>query len=466
MHLFGFFSRHLKFFHPHSAASDLAYGLSFGFFTARYLLLVMCLGLLLSGTVLCSSETPSPGSGTKAPLNVRDFGAVGEGKVKDTEAFQKAMDTCARGGGGTVIVPRGVYLIGSIVMGSNTVLQIERGANLCGSPDIEDYPLGRVRWEGEFVQGHRALISADGAANVLIVGGGSIFGPPLALSRLRHPRGPLLLELSNCTNVVLEGFSTQYQQIWSVHLLYCQKVAVQNLTVRSINSNGDGIDIDSCRDVIITHCNIATGDDAISLKSGRGMEAVRIGRPTENVQIKDCSLVSSTFAGLGIGTEMSGGIRHVRLENCYISGRQNGIVFKSRDGRGGFIEDVVGENLTISSSGSFIAVDLIRKGIQASEPVSGAVEKWALVKNLSFTNVQVSAVETLVNATHVPPERPLDGFSLSGVTGTCVRGMELANMKNVALSDIKVTGFQGDLLTLENVQGKGLELATKKTQRD
>jgi polygalacturonase len=265
---------------------------------------------------------------------------------------------------------------------------------------------------------------------------------------------------------VLQDFSTQYQQIWSIHFLYCQKVAAQNLTVRSINSNGDGIDVDSCRDILITHCNIATGDDAISLKSGRGMEAVRIGRPTENVQIKDCSLVSSAFAGLGIGTEMSGGIRHVRLENCYISGRQNGILFKSRDGRGGFIEDVVGENLTISSSGSFIAVDLIRKGIQASEPVSGAVEKWALVKNLSFTNIQVSAVETLVNAKYVPYERPVDGFSLSGISGTCVRGMELANMRNVALSDIKVSGYQGDLLKLENVQGKGLELATEKVRRD
>jgi polygalacturonase len=408
----------------------------------------------------------APGAGVKPTLNVRDFGAVGDGKTKDTGALQKALDACARDGGGTVLVPRGVYLIGSIVVGSNTVLQIERGANLCSSPDIQDYPLVRVRWEGEFVQGHRALISADGAANVSIVGGGSIFGPPLALSRLRNPRGPLLLELSNCANVVLEDFSTQYQQLWSIHLLYCQKVSVQNLTVRSVNANGDGIDVDSCREVVIDHCNIATGDDAISLKSGRGMEAVRIGRPTEDVQIKDCSLVSSTFAGLGIGTEMSGGIRHVRIENCYISGRQNGILFKSRDGRGGFIEDVVGENLTISSSGSFIAVDLIRKGIQASEPVSGTVEKWALVKNLSFTNVQVSAVETLVNAKHVPAERPVDGFSLAGISGTCAHGMELANMKNVALSDIKVTGFQGDLLKLDNVQGKGLDLASEKVRKD
>jgi polygalacturonase len=286
------------------------------------------------------------------------------------------------------------------------------------------------------------------------------------VSRLRNPRGPLLIELTESTNVVLEGFSTQYQQIWSLHLLYCQNVTARNLTIRAVNVNGDGLDVDSCRDVIVEHCNIASGDDAISLKSGRGMEAVRIGRPTENVTIKDCSLVSSSFAGLGVGSEMSGGIRNVRLENCYISGRQNGILFKSRDGRGGFIEDVVGENLTISSSGSFIAVDLMRKGIQASEPVPGEVEKWALMKNIGFTNVQVSGVESLVNATRVPAERPIDGFSLAGVTGNCARGLDLANMKNVALTDIKVTGFQGELLTMNNVQGKGLEALAAKNPRN
>ena len=214
--------------------------------------------------------------------------------------------------------------------------------------------------------------------------------------------------------------------------------------------------MDSCQDVLIEHCNIDTGDDAISLKSGRGMEAVRIGRPTQNVVIKNCTLVSSIFAGLGIGSEMSGGIRNVRLENCLISGRQNGILIKSRDGRGGFIEDITGENLTLRDSPTFLAIDLLKKGIQASEPVPGAVEKWARVRRLSFHNIQVDNIGQLVIATNVPPERPIDGLSLANVMGTCQKAIALANAVHVKLDGINVSGFQGPLLTTNNLPGIGL----------
>ena len=142
--------------------------------------------------------------------------------------------------------------------------------------------------------------------------------------------------------------------------------------------------MDSCSGVTIENCDINTGDDAISLKSGRGLAAVRLDRPTQNVLIKNCTLVSSLDAGLGIGTEMSGGIRDVRLENCILSGRQNGIFIKSRDGRGGFMENITGENLTINNSPTFLGIDLMTKGIQATDPVPGDVEKWALVKNITL----------------------------------------------------------------------------------
>lgn len=419
---------------------------------------------LLLGVVLISACASLPAAETSAPpasaaskisLNVRDSGAKGDGLTKDTVAVQKALDACTSAGGGTVIVPSGNYLLGSVVIGSNTTLQLERGANLSGSPDIADYPVVRVRWEGEFTQGHRALISAEKADNITITGPGSIFGPPLGVSRLRNPRGPALIELANGTNVILNGFTTQYQQLWSIHLLYCRNLIARNLTIRSINVNGDGIDVDSCQDVLIEHCNIDTGDDAIALKSGRGMEAVRIGRPTQNVVIKDCMLASSIFAGLAIGSEISGGIRDVRVENCLISGRQNGIFIKSREGRGGFIENISGENLTINNSPTFLTIRLLKTGIQASEPVPGADEKWARVHNISFHDIKVNNVGQLVNAQDVPPERPVDGLSLDNIAGTCGKGISLANVVNVKLVGINVTGFQGALLTTNNVQGVG-----------
>ena len=416
------------------------------------------LALLLCSLLARASDGPASAP-APAPLpvfNVRDFGAAGDGHAKDTAALQKALDACAGAGGGTVVVPAGIYLTGSIVLGAQTTLKLEARASLMGSPDIEDYPLVRVRWEGEFADGHRALISAEKASHLTILGPGSIFGPPVSLSALRHPRGPALIELTDATDVVLDGFTTQYQRLWSIHLLFCRNLTARNLLIRSTNSNGDGIDVDSCQDVRIEHCDINTGDDAISLKSGRGLAALRLDRPTENVVIKDCTLVSSLFAGIGLGTEMSGGIRNVRLENCTIAGRQNGIFIKSRDGRGGYFENITGENLTILDSPTFLAVDLLKKGIQASDPVPGRVEQWARMKQIRFHHVRVSNVAALVVARNVPPELPIDGLSLTEITGTCGRGIALTNAVNVELAGISVTGFSGPLLTAENVTGTGL----------
>ena len=418
-------------------------------------LILVCVG----GCSLRAADQPvPPATGTAgATFNVREFGATGDGHAKDTAALQKALDACATAGGGTVVGPAGVYLTGSIVLGANTTLRLEPRANLVGSPDIDDYPVVRVRWEGEFRPGHRALISAEKADHIAIEGLGAIFGPPLGLSQLRDPRGPPLIELADANHVLLQGFSTQYQRLWSIHLLLCRDLTVRNLIVRSLEPNGDGIDVDSFQDVLIEHCDINTGDDAISLKSGRGLEAVRLGRPTENVVIRDCTLASSIFAGIGFGSEMSGGIGHVRLERCRISGRQNGILFKSRDGRGGYFEDITGEDLTIVDSPTFLAIDLLKKGIQATEPVPGPVERWARMHSIRFRRVAVSHVAALVLAQNIPAERPIDGLSLTDITGTCGRGMALANATNVELAGIDVTGFSGPLVTADHVTGSGLE---------
>src|ERR1017187_9856192 len=191
------------------------------------------------------------GSAAERPsLNVLDFGAKGDGVTKDTAAIQKALDACAENGGGTVLVPEGVFLTGGIILHAHTTLQLASRANLLGSPDIADYPLENVRWEGEFRQGHRALISSDNANNVTITGPGAISGPPVSLSQLRNPRGPVLIELANGTNVTLNGFSTQYQRLWSIHLLFCKNITARDLVIRTpALSNGDGIDVDSCNRV-------------------------------------------------------------------------------------------------------------------------------------------------------------------------------------------------------------------------
>jgi polygalacturonase len=414
-------------------------------------LFALALGLMLAA-VGKAAALESPG-----PFDVRSLGATGNGTVKDTAAFQKALDACATNGG-EVFVPAGKYLIGSVVIGSHTILRLEKGATLLGSPDANDYPLIQARWEGRLRECHRALIYASNATDISIFGEGSIEGNT-ALGNLRTPRGPVLIEPVECKNVTLDGFSTKFARLWSIHIAFCDGVLARNLTIRSdrSRSNGDGIDVDSSRQVHIEHCDIDTGDDAIALKSGRGMEAVRIGRPTEDVVITNCTL-GSAFAGVAIGTELSGGIRNVVIEDCVFTSGANSIFIKSREDRGGFVEDITGRNLDCRAT-TFLVIDLLDKGIKDEEPVTG-IAGWTTARALSFSNIKVN-VQSLLDAHLLSPEKPLDGLAISNVTGTCRRAINLANITNATLRDIHVTGYTGAFLTTANATGPGLEKITK-----
>jgi len=393
---------------------------------------------------------------SRAPLNVQAFGATGDGKTKDTAAFQKALDACAAAGGGTVIVPAGNYLIGSIELKSHTTLRLEKGANLLGSPNLEDYPIMKVRWEGKWIDGYRALIFAHDANHIAIMGGGNISGNP-ALGGRQMPRHPVIIEPINCTDVLFEGFSTEHHSMWSIHPVYCENVIAKNLIIRSTGGNGDGIDVDSCKNIRIESCDIDTGDDCIALKSGRGMEGYRIARPTEDVFISRCTFADSNFAGIGIGSETSGGIRDVRIEDCkFTHARTCAIYIKSRPGRGAFIENISAKNLDVATApGGFLRVNLLNSGIQDPEPVSGD-EGIPSAKNFIFKGVKVDC-GILVDADHTSPEKPINGFSLMDIKGMCTKAITLANLTNTVLQDIRVTGYDGPFLTRTNVQGIGLE---------
>jgi len=391
-----------------------------------------------------------------APFDVRAFGATGNGATKDTTAFQRALNACAAAGGGEVIVPAGNYLIGSIELRSGTTLRLANGANLLGSPDLEDYPIVKVRWEGKWIDGHRALISAYDANHIGIVGPGKISGNPVLGGR-QMPRRPVIIEPINCTDVRLEGFSTEHRSMWSIHPTYCENVVAKDLTIRSTGGNGDGIDVDSCQHVRIENCDIATGDDCIALKSGRGMEGYRIARPTEDILISNCTLADSIFACIGIGSETSGGIRDVRIENCkFTQARTFAIYIKSRPGRGAFIENISATNLDVATApGGFLRVNLLNSGIQDPEPVPGD-EGIPRAGNFSFTDIKVNC-GTLVDAARISPAKPINGFSLVNISGTCERAIALANITHAELRDIHVAGYTGSFLTQTNVQGIGLE---------
>ena len=396
----------------------------------------------------------------KLTLNIRDFGATGDGTTDDTVAIQQTIDRCAVLGGGEILIPAGNYSTGALALRSNTLLRLEKDATLLGSPEFSAYPTMQVRWEGRWIQGHVGLIYAIDAEHIGVVGPGTIVGNhalggrPNAQNPLRHP---CVMEFINCKNIRLEDFSTSNYLMWGLHPTYCENIFIKNLTIRSTGGNGDGIDIDSCKHVVIDGCDIATGDDCISLKSGRGAEAFSLLRTTEDVVIRNCTFADSIFACIGIGSETSGGIRNVRIEHCkFTAARTFAIYIKSRPGRGAFIEDIICNDLDVSNmTGGFLRFNILNSGIQDEFPVPG-LEGIPTIRNFAFSNIRVTDVPVLVDGASIHPDKPLDGFSLVNVSGTCAKGIFLANIKRAKISNVKVTGFAGSLLNINNVTGIGL----------
>ena len=406
--------------------------------------------------------SPAASQSVGIHLNVRDFGAVGDGQTKDTLPVQLALDRCSVLGGGEVLVPAGDYLTGALAIRSNTVLRIDAGATLLGSPDPADYPITEVRWEGRWIRGYLGYIYANDAENIAITGPGKITGNNAIMGRVDRETGmrhPALIEFTNCRNVRLEGCVTSQNGMWSIHPVYCDNVTIRNLIV---HGGADGIDVDSCRHVAIEGCSFDTGDDCISLKSGRGEEGNVINRPTEDVRISNCTFVDHRWACIGIGSETSAGIRNVHIEHCKCVGAGTyAIYIKSRPGRGAFIENIYMNDLEVSGAKQgFLRLNFADSGKQDEFPVPG-VKGIPTVAEFHFSNIRVTDVPVLVEATGIDPQKPLNGFSLVNVAGTCGKGVFLANTNHAQLRDIRVTGCAGSLLNVSNVTGTGLAGAAK-----
>jgi hypothetical protein len=175
------------------------------------------------------------------------------------------------------------------------------------------------------------------------------------------------------------------------------------------------------------------------------------------VEIRNCNLSASLFAAVAIGTELSGGVKDIHVHDCTLAGRQNAIFIKSRDGRGSVVENLNFENLKVHDSPTLATINMLNKGIQASDPVPGDVDKWTKVHNVTFSNIQLSKIASLLVGKDIPPAQPVDGLTITNISGTVGKGITLANMKNVTLSKFSVTGFAGSLISTNNVQGTGLE---------
>jgi polygalacturonase len=303
-------------------------------------------------------------------FDVTRYGAAGNGRTDCRPAFAAAIAACTAAGGGRVVVPRGWYLLnGPIHLASNVNLHLTPEATVTFSAETEHYlPVVLTRWEGTMLYAHSPRIYVRGATNVAITGRGTIDGnarATLALMKDR-PRGgsgtlrrmgaegvpvaerifgadrwmrPSLVQPFECTNVLIEGVTLRDSTFWVVHPVLCRNVTVRGILVESWNGNNDGVDPDSCTDVLIEDCEFRTGDDAIAIKSGRDQDAWRVGRPSENIVIRR-NRMHSRHAGVCIGSEMSGGVRNVFVEDCTMGSVSSALYFKGNLDRGGLVENV------------------------------------------------------------------------------------------------------------------------------
>lgn len=289
--------------------------------------------------------------GPAAVFDPRSFGARGDGRTLDTAALQAAIDACAGRGGGTVFVPAGEYLTGTLFFRDRISLHLDAGATLLGSQDPADYPVTSNRWEGSEQLTHSPLIAGSHLHNIALLGRGTINGrgdfwwEAFREKRLDYPR-PRLIGFNDCSNVLIEGVTLINSPSWTVNPVRCENVNIRGITIVNPpdSPNTDGINPDSCRLVRISDCSVSVGDDCITLKSGTQHEKPEYAAPCRDITVTNCTLERG-HGGVVIGSETSGDVQNVVISNCVFIGTDRGIRLKSRRGRGGVVEDVRISNL-------------------------------------------------------------------------------------------------------------------------
>ncbi|KAL5752158.1 hypothetical protein ACOSP7_022336 [Xanthoceras sorbifolium] len=397
----------------------------------------------------CSDLLPE----RKVVKSIKDFGGVGDGKTSNTETFRRAvrfMQAFANKGGAQLNVPRGSWLTGSFNLTSNFTLFLEQGAIILGSQDPDEWPIiqplpsygrGRERLGGR----HISLIHGDGLTNVVITGqNGTIDGQgkmwwELWWNRtLKHTRGHLV-EIMNSHDILISNLTFRNSPFWTIHPVYCSNVVIRGMTILApLNApNTDGIDPDSCTNVCIEDCYIESGDDLVAVKSGWDHYGITMARPSSNIMVRRVSGTTPTCSGVGIGSEMSGGIFNVTVDQLHVWDSAAGVRIKTDKGRGGFIA-----NITISN----IKMERVKVPIRFSRgsndhPDDGWDPKaLPSVKGISISNV------VSVNSTKAPV---LDGIEDAQFEEICMKNVSILGLAPSAAWHCEyVSGFTSQIFPL------------------
>ncbi len=448
----------------------------------------------------------------KDTLSILKQGAIPDGNTLNTKSINAAIDLMHKKGGGVVLVPPGLWLTGPIVLKSNVNLHLAAGSTLLFTKDFNQYPLVAANWEGLPQMRNQSPISATAASNIAITGKGIIDGngdawrmvkkdkltesqwknllqsggllsddkktwypteKTMKGSKMTNPGQitpdkdaafyesikdflrPNLLLLTSCKYILLEGVTFQNSPAWCLHPLMSEHLTVRNIFVKNpwYAQNGDGIDVESCKNVLIENSVFDVGDDALCMKSGRDAEGRKRAMPTENVIIRNCTVYSS-HGGFVIGSEMSGGARNIHVSNCTFIGADIGLRFKTTRGRGGVVENIYINDIYMKDiPGEAILFDMY---YAARDPVPLAGEKRELPR-VEFKTVDES--------TPVFKNFYINRVYCNGASkGIFVRGLPEMHVKDIVLENMVLIAKKGiDIQEASNITFRNIQVISDET---
>jgi len=446
--------------------------------------------------------------------NITQHGAVGDGKTDCTKAFSAAIEAASKAGGGRVDVPPGAYLTGPIIFRSDIELNVQRGATVMFSRNYDDYPMVVTDYEGEPTVRCISPLWAENLQNISITGEGIFDGQgeawrpvkkfkmseqqwsqliasggfveegrkmwwptaaayegdrtieklnkisPMRVETFKHVRDflrPNLLKFTNCRGVRLEGPTFRNSAAWNVHLLLCEDVVMRNVTILNpwFSTNGDGLDLDACRNATISHSLFDCGDDAICIKSGKDEPGRIRGRACENITVENCTVLHG-HGGVTVGSEMSGGVRNLHVRNCIFKGTDIGLRFKSTRGRGGTVENIDISNIVMSDiRHEAISLNLYYwvKGEPKPEPVS---ERTPIFRDFHMRNITCERAKAAIEIRGLP-EMPIDNITIENVRMTAETGATIIDATNVTLSSVHLKCEKSPALRCNNVENLRLD---------
>ncbi len=444
-------------------------------------------------------------------LDVRAFGAKGDGVTPDTAAIQAAICSCPKDG--TVYLQKGVYLSTALFLKSNMTLWLDEGAVILGDTDRTHYPLlpgmtattdekdeyNLSSWEGNPLTSFASLITAIDAENLDIIGPGVIDGNAQNsdwwkdAKKKRIAWRPNALYLCRCNKVRVQGVTVQNSPCWTVHPYYSDDLAFLNLYINnpSDSPNTDGLDPESCCDVRVLGTVISVGDDCMAIKSGKYYMALKHHKVTENVQIRNCKFERG-HGSVTVGSEIAGGVKNVRVSQCIFDGTDRGLRIKTRRGRGerSVLDDILFENIDMSGVHMPFTVNMFyfcdpdghtdyvqnqeAAPVNEMTPAIGTISGRGInctgasacvlcavglpespIGKLDFENIRVSF---LPEGERVP-ERPVMMDNFDEMSG---RSIYAKNVKELVLKDVKISGSadnEPELIGVENKVLEGVEYA-------